>query len=706
VLAFAGIAALAWPASARGELVDSIAWQARFESWVETELVRDQLLDAAEQLPERDPRAALRALDEIVASKAAGASNRADLPSEAVPRIMARGLQGRSMVAARLYARGKTTEAFELLSLPELSRDAFAAHLRAQLIDDAFEGDHPLDWLEVIDQYRFAIALDRKLPQTQRARIRIAQLYLDIDFNAEAMSTLKSHVEAGFAEPFATSANLTLSEAAARAGRAELALEALDRLDLDRLSPTTRIWAQRRRGDMLFQLERFDDAAVVYRGLLATEGEVEGDSLIRMAYAMIEQGSSEEIEPELIRVLHSEPPHGAAPMAGLLLTRAAERRDDVKEVGRLAATILQRFPGAPESLLAGSYLMEAQRIARVEVPIVPAPVMHMLQWDSEEPADALLAYEAALVPEHGTAPSETRARLARLVRSVRPGSVRSLIYGELSRQLTERIARAVIAGKEPDEHVLDEVVAHLSPETAADDQILLVLEGLFRAGRTEQCSRWATGLTARDVRAVRRGIGEWRHLHCSYPAGPEGSSRLIIAADTGKAGPFSLALGALGAERAIEAGDLERASRIYSRSLESFAEPRVLGPVLLRIGEIEAELGRDALATRHLVRGLALTDSAATAADPLRKTGIVVLADVTHRRNRPRRLVAMLEEELRYVGPWWDAAYRYLGYRAGSGEPPTGDNLFAEAAKTIKRIEKVEAHIRKIVRAAEEREDF
>ena len=126
----------------------------------------------------------------------------------------------------------------------------------------------------------------------------------------------------------------------------------------------------------------------------------------------------------------------------------------------------------------------------------------------------------------------------------------------------------------------------------------------------------------------------------------------------------------------------------------------------LRLGEIEAALGRDALATRHLVRGLALTDSAATAADPLRKTGIVVLADVTHRRNRPRRLVAMLEEELRYVDPWWDAAYRYLGYRAGNGDPPTGDNPFAQAVKTLKRIEKVEARIRRVLREAEEREDF
>jgi hypothetical protein len=169
----------------------------------------------------------------------------------------------------------------------------------------------------------------------------------------------------------------------------------------------------------------------------------------------------------------------------------------------------------------------------------------------------------------------------------------------------------------------------------------------------------------------------------------------MVLAESGALGPFSLAFAALGAETLLRRGELERGLGVYERALESVAEPHIMGPVLLRTGELHAAAGRDSVALRRLVRGLTVTDSQATVADPFRKAGIVVLADVARRSRKTLRFAASLQRDLpRVDDPWWHSAYEYLGYRIGLDMRPQGETLFARGAAQLESANRFAAQLR------------
>jgi len=104
---------------------------------------------------------------------------------------------------------------------------------------------------------------------------------------------------------------------------------------------------------------------------------------------------------------------------------------------------------------------------------------------------------------------------------------------------------------------------------------------------------------------------------------------------------------------------------------------------------------------RRLVRGLTITDSAETAADPFRKAGMVALAYVAAHSDKKARYEALARRERSRVDPWWTSAYDYLGYRIGAGPVPQGDDPFANAAREMIEAEKMAARLREAAKPDE-----
>ncbi len=124
-------------------VVDSQAWQARFEAWVEAALVQEQVQEAANNLPEFDRPTLHRVLDELVMKRVMSQHDELPLEVDVVPPVRARGLEGASLAAARHYVSGDVDKALHLLEDPELEADPGAAHFRAQLLDERSRGEHP-----------------------------------------------------------------------------------------------------------------------------------------------------------------------------------------------------------------------------------------------------------------------------------------------------------------------------------------------------------------------------------------------------------------------------------------------------------------------------------------------------------------------------------------------------------------------------------
>ena len=683
---------------------DPVVWRARFEAWVEAVLIEEQLEEAAGELPRRDPEAALRVLDELIRRRVAKLGDGLALPPETVPALMARDLTGKGLVAARAYARGRTDAALSLLGGPELLGDPAAAHLKAQVMDEATQGQRSFFRLATIHQYRFALSLSRTLPQAPRARVRIGQILLELGFLPEAIASIRPLLDPPLPEPHATAMKVTFAEATYRSGHVAKTVASIESLDLERLSPDGQQWATLRRGDSLFRLERYADAAQVYLSVGSEGGIpalVDGARHLRLAFSLIQSGDPRRATLALRRLLlpGSRIEQDQVALAGLLLARAHREDGDLAAMATAAGRVASRFPRSREAALAGVTLLESQRLGKVEIRRVPSEVADLVRFKTRIEEFGLLAYESALIPEPGELPAERRAKLAKLLESLRGGPVRALVHDNLAIELLQSLGEIARGEAEVNGFLLDDIEGHLIPQQLDENGLLLAIEAFSLGGRSESCAKWAAILNSREVRPIRRGIGAWREVRCGgiRPRPEERASTLLVLAESGRAGPFALALAALAAERTLEDGDLQRAVNTYSRALETFAEPRILGPALLRLGELEAELERDGLAMRHIVRGLVLTDSATTAADPLRKTGIVALAKVAKRQNRTKRLASVLRREGAQVGSWWKSAYHYLGFRVGVGRAPKGDDLFALAAIEFKQIEGIESGLKKIV---------
>ena len=177
------------------------------------------------------------------------------------------------------------------------------------------------------------------------------------------------------------------------------------------------------------------------------------------------------------------------------------------------------------------------------------------------------------------------------------------------------------------------------------------------------------------------------------------STRVSSATDGGTSGPFALALAALAAEKIVRKGDLPKAVRVYERALESVAEPRLLGPSLLRLGELQLALGQLNLGTRRILRGLSLTDQDDTVTDPFRKAGLVALALslVQTRQPESSRAAKHLKHEQQQAEEWWKPAYAYLALRAGIELKPEGNDVFSRAALQIRKADRLQRRIKKLV---------
>ena len=681
-------------------LVDSKVWQVRFQEWVEQQLVRDQIDAAAKNLPTLDRRRVLRVLDRLEDDQLIALRELPMLPEDAVVRMLARGIDGPTLDAARLFANGQAAQALRILGAPELAEHAPTQHLRAQLLDHLSADLHPLYRLQVIELHRGALRLDAELPQADRARLRIGQIYLELRFGKEARAALRSLLAGDAAEPYRTAALLSLAEAAYVDHAPVRAIEHLAMIDLEAVSLATQDWVTRRHADSLVKLERYEEAITLYRRVLRADTPLEPLVALKLAFALLHTREWH-AAPELLDPLvasDASPPIRA--MAGMLLARAQRRLASFKAASQSATRATQLVPGTEVAALAAVEALEAERaLDNQSVPLPPGTAA-LVQSSTFVPAVGLLTYLALSGPSPGDTAQEQRSRLGSLAITLPPGMVQHLAYTDLVSWLASDLAQIATRQIEPDPSVLADTGRYLRPQTMDEDVLLLAIEAQMLAGDDNRCARWARTLQRREPRPIRRGIGTWREVTCRLPANGDVNvaRRMMVLADSGAAGPFALAVAAVAAETHVQRGDLERAALTYARAVESFSEPTFVGPVLLRLGEIEVALARDALALRRLSRGLTLSDAPGAASEPFRKAGIVALARVAARSEKPEQARSLLRAERDRAEDWWAEAYSYMLLNSGATDQREGDGLFARSARALDEIKAIRMRLARVQR--------
>ncbi len=711
------------PRTATFRITDSLVWAAHFEGWVDRLLSAGEVEAARGASAATDPEAPYRVLLELTRQRALGLERAPGLPDGAEPPLAADGIAGEGLRAARLYAQGKGEEALAVLRQTSLARDPPAVHLRAQLLD-ALERDVPA-WrrLDVVHEYRLAIALGGEPAMVARARVRIAQVQLELGFAPEAMAALRLYLDGSLPAPFDGMAALTYAEAALRVRAHPQVLEALEAAPRDSLGSAGASWIRRAIGDARFRLEQYPAAAEAYAQYTAgleTPGPLSADPLTqaRWAFALLRSDQAQRAVELLGPILQQRPAHELATVLGLLLVEAHALRGEHERMQQVAEDTLARDPESEDAPLAALFVLEAQRLRGLGLK-PPEGVAELARFDTAVPARGLLAFRIETGKATQDQGQKTLDRLAELTRALPDGSVKALVHDELAARLIARL-RTTPADQGLDRALLDTIETQLSPRQLEEDALLVSIEALRSAGRFESCASWALALREREVRPLRRGLGAWRKAQCEHPVGapeaaaaapaaaaepsasapeeaPKRSDVLLEISDSGEAGPYSLAFAALAAEEFVKANDLDGAVRVYERGLESFAEPLLIGPVLLRLGELHAAGGREALARQRLVRGLTLTEGDATAADPFRKVGTVLLARLVFQRGDPARLREFLRRDVTRLEPWWPSAYTFLGSRVGLElSAPAADDPFSEAAAEIERTGSIRARLRAV----------
>ncbi len=686
-------------------VVDSNVWLARFEEWVEQHLVSEELVDAAENLPTFDRRLVLRVLDRLADDEILNLRELPVPPEEAEAKMLARGIDGDVLEAARLFAEGEEARALQMLRAPELERNGAAQHMRAQLLDHLTAGFHPIYRLQVIELYREALRLAADLPQGDRARLRIGQIYLELRFAAEARAALGSLLASEPVEPYRMAAQLSLVEAA-YADRAPVrAIEHLAQIDLSAVQPETRTWVDRRHADSLLKLERYGEAVTLYRRLIPEDETSVPDPLLgmRMALALLHTREWRQARDVLASISDGEASTPILAVASLLSARAHRRVNSFEEASTAALRVTQLVPNTQLAALAAVEVLEAERARENESVALPPGTASLVRSATFVPSVGLLSYLALGAPTPGDTPEQARRRLGSLGVTLPPGMVQQLAHSDLVHRLSRDLAQIATGRVEPDPAVLVDVGRYLRPATMDENVLLLAIQSFMLGGDTERCARWALTLQRREPRPLRRGIATWRAVRCRF--GRDGDAnvarRMMILADSGEAGPFALAVAAIAAEIHLQHGETERAALTYARALESFSEPAFVGPVLLRLGEIEVALGRDALGMRRLSRGLALTDAPSAAGEPFRKGGIVALARAAARNERSDLALRLLQAERDRVEGWWADAYAYLLLQIGADGDPDGEGLFARGARAGVEFDLIQKRLEKIQRRRE-----
>jgi hypothetical protein len=701
-------------------VTESVVWAAHFEGWVDRLLSAGEIEAARRASAVTDPDASYRVLLELARERTLGIEREPGLPEGAVPPLAAEGISGEALRAARLYAQGQGVEALAVLRHASLARDPGAAHLRAQLRDE-IERDVPA-WqrLDVVQEYRLAISLGGEPATVAHARVRIAQIQLELGFAPEAMAALRLHLDGSLPAPFGAMASLSYAEAALRVRAYPEALEALEAAPRDQLGGAGASWIRRAVGDARFRLEQYGPAAEAYAAYttgLETPGPQAADPLTqaRWAFALLRSDQAQRAAELLRPILQQRPSHELATLLGLLLVEAHAQAREYERMQQVAEDALARDPDSPDAPLAALFVLEAQRLRGLGLK-PPGGVAELARFDTAVPAQGLLAFRIETGKASQDQGQKTLGHLAELTRALPDGSVKALVHDELAARLIAGL-RKTPAGQALDPSLLDTIEAQLSPRQMEEDELLLSIDALRSAGRFETCAAWALALREREVRPLRRGLGAWRKAQCEHPVGApapapappaEGAAEgetevrkrsevLLEISDSGEAGPYSLAFAALAAEEFVKENDIDGAVRVYERGLESFAEPLLIGPVLLRLGELHASSNRESLARQRLVRGLTLTEGDVTAADPFRKVGTVLLARLVAQRGDPARLREFLRRDVGRLEPWWPAAYTFLGSRVGLElSAPASDDPFSEAAAEIERTGPIRARLRAV----------
>lgn len=707
VAAAAAVCILALPVRAGDAplpvVADSSVWQARFERYVETELVQTEVARAAESLPVLDPQAFARILDQIQRDRMSALEERAFLPPVARIPIIADGITDAALEAARAYAAGRSEEALALLRAPELATDAPAQHLRAQILDELTTGSHPLYRLATIDLYRQAMRLEGAPQQRLRARLRIGELYLEIRFLLEATESLRElAMDPTVPEPFASAARAAFAEASYLRHEPTQAIETLARLDLASLDEESLAWAQRRHADSLAMRHRWTEAIELYRRVIGDPRDaasVEPLLATRLAFALCETGRADEavamLEPVLAREDLERPIQG---VATLVLARAYRELGRYKEAAIRAARVPRILPRSRVAAIAAVEAIESDHLAGTGSLSLPPGAAQMVTIAPTAAEFGLLSYRIGILP----APGDTRAsvghRLGALSVTLPLGPVRRLAHDDLTARLAQGLAHAATSNDAPEGLLLDDAQGYLRPEQVEENVLLLAVESFSRAGRLPACARWARALASREKRPVRQGIGSWRQVTCMREMGSdrEKPERVLALADGETAGPFALGLAALAAEEWVRRGDLSRAITTYERAQQTLAEPRLVGPVLLRQGELEAVAGDRGLARLHLLRGLTQTQEGPLAHDPLRKLGLVALRRLTRGGEGKTITGDALALARPPMDPWWAEALAYLEQDPQAPFALEGEGIFARSAATMTALDRLIADLRAI----------
>ncbi len=671
------------------------AWQERFSVWIERKLVAGPLREASTAVTQPDPGRAFQVIDELVRGHVLRLSDELPLPAQAHAPLVARDVTGPALAAARLWAGGEHDEALRLLHEAASTGDTAALHLRAELLDESERDAPAADRLEAIARYRHALGVLPEGAIAEHARLRIGQIYLEIRFQRESVSALDSFLSRWPGSELALAARLSLVEATYRDRQYQATLDALAETPLEALDTEARLWQARRRGDALLRLGRFVQASAAYetwQTLLPEGAHAEPLVLLRTALAALEDGPTSVARAALEKLFERSPGGAIENLARLLLVRALRREKEWEQARSSAQELFERVPGTRAAALAAAELLETGRRADKKSGLPPSAAGQSDPTASEE--HALLSYLLERGDVDQPLEPAGRERVGRAVLRLPNGPVRTLAREELGQRIAVSLGPELLAGRAPDDSTLEVLRRAVRPHQLDADVLLLGLEAFWRRGDADTCRHWAAELGQREVRPIQRGIAAWRVVGCEPQVGAAGRDpqRLIAIADAGDAGPFSLAIAALAAEALAARGERPAAISVYERAVESLAEPRVLAPALIRLGELLVQEGHGALALPHLSRGLALLD-ARDPAEPIRMVAIVALARATAPSGRSDALRLALAREVPRAGDWWLQAYRYLGQRVGATPPPEGDGVFARGSRELARAEQTGAEV-------------
>ncbi len=683
-------------------LVDSLAWQERFEDWIEDGLVREQLDEAARAIVPFDHDNVLRVLDEMVADRIGSEKESVLLPTDTLPSLATRDMGAKVLRGAgHLITKGQHDEAIAYLESEEVQGDSDALYLRTQLLDQAERDGHPSDRLTVISEYEAALRHDRKGAHADHARLRIGQIYLGLRFFDEARINFEKALRADLAQPYRDFALISYAESTYHDKDNAKTLETLESLDPNQFSGELSVWYYRRTGDTYFRLHRFTEAVEAYYKLLDLKsGPVTTYPLValRIATSLLAIGESEEADSYLKPIFKQDPPQEYSAIAGLLVSHSLRAKQSYPEAAIVAAKVIDMTSDLHESALATVQMLEADRLGgdNQRGPL-PRSILTLATRTPSDPVSGLLAYRVAIHRDI-LGPEVIRQRLGNLMALMPDGPVRELVHDDLGSRL-EVILRDIYLGVVPlDEMVLSETQRYLRPHSLDENGILLAIDGFSKAGMREACIQWGNALGDRDVRPIRRGAGIWRAIQCRNIRSEDltTADNLIDIADNGEVGAFSMAITTVAAELMVRIGRVLRATRAYERALQSFAQRDIAAPSLIRLGELQIKSGKIKLGMQRVSRGLALMDSESDAQNSFRKMGIIALAQGAATANDTKRLASLLKQDRRYIDDWWKPAYGYIGYRLGVGVAPTGDDIFSEAATAMREVDRLERRVNKL----------